>query len=219
MKQNIELSSEIRNEYPEIIKVYQKAFGGEPWYEKSKCVDSALRCIGGLSATAVGQTCTICELSPTMPAYPKEELVTKFESLNASKEIRWYIERQNSRIALAACAWRACGNDIVRDRYSDNPNMQTWLDARLKEQPVTYLDEVFAQKTIRPQGNLKNFESMCLRFMDSLSTSILCFRTINKAMVRAVERDFGVCAKVYERNTDVPDRRDFVIINIEGIKA
>ena len=210
---------EVRASYEDIARAYQDAFSGDPWYEKSKCIDARQRCIGGLSSTAVGQVCQVCNLSPQNIAYEYDELVARFDRLASNKEVGWYIERQDSAIALAACAWKTNGKDLVKERYSDDEAMQVWLKNKFADDSFTYLDEIFAQKAVRPSGNLHNFKGIVIDLTDLLNTKQFCFRTINPALVRAAVRDFQEQTQIFQRNKDVPDRRDFVIINVEDIKS
>jgi hypothetical protein len=193
-----------------VVPAYQEAFRGWPWYEVSKCVDPSVRqrCEGSLSKIAIGQTCQTCDLQPTQPAYETEELIERFTQLEATRPTRWYIESVNKDPALAALAWTATPEQIAQEKYSDVPAMQEWLTETLPDQPIVWLDEVFADKRIRTTNNLANFESMCRGFMRALDTADLAYRTISPAMLRAAEKNFDVLP-----TTDVPDRRSFIRIN------
>jgi hypothetical protein len=79
----------------------------------------------------------------------------------------------------------------------------------LPDKPIVWLDEVFADKNIRPSGNLRNFGKMCRGFMAALGNANLAYRTISPAMLNAAEKNFRATP-----NTDAPDRRSFV--NIRG---
>lgn len=207
--------NQVRPYYSEITPVYQAAFAGEPWYEVSKCTDKLQRCADGLSAIAIGQTCDTCLASPSRPAYEETDLVDRFENIAATRPTDWYLERSGDNLALASVAWKATPSVIAQEKYTD-PTMQKWLNELLGPEPIVWLDEIFADRTIRQKDNLKRFGSICLGFMDRLESPTLAYRTISPAMVAAAKRDF-TNAKVYPGNIDVPDRRTIVVLNGESL--
>ena len=179
-------------DYSSLIPAYQAAFAGEPWYEVSKCVDNSAqkRCADGLSKVAIGTMCTICRKPPKYPAYENDELRNRFEAIAATRPTSWYQEKVGERAALAAIAWRAPVAQVAKEKYSDNPDMNSWLTSTFDGAPITWLDEVFADKSVRASGNLSNFRQMCDGFMDQFETPILAYRTISTAMVNAARRDY-----------------------------
>lgn len=204
----------IREKYSEISPVYQEAFKGAPWFEESKCIDVSQRCVGGLSATVVGDICEVCLLCPTSPAYKQDELQAKFDVLGNTRETYWYAEEVNSQVALAAVAWKANSEMIVGEKYDNDSAMRKWLDTCFGNDEIVWLDEVFANKQVRTNGNLAEFKSMCLGFAVRLDSELVAFRTISDQMIKATERDFPENCTIFRRNEDVPDRRDFVIIDL-----
>jgi hypothetical protein len=209
---------QIRPQYDDIVPAYQDAFEGEPWYEVSKCEDTLKRCIGSLSALAVGKTCLVCNEQTKRPAYESDELIERFENLGYTRPTDWYIERTMAGLAFAAVAWNAKAEQIADERYADVPVMKDWIKEQLEDRETVWLDEVFANKKVRLSGNLNNFEVMCETFKDRLGNDTLAFRTINPRLVAAAERDYGERAKVFKRQGSTeqgptaPDRREFVII-------
>jgi len=197
-----------------IAPAYQEAFSDWPWYEVSKCADPKLvqRCAGGLSRIALGETCTTCKQSPTQPAYEPTELVERFQMLEATRPTRWYVESIKDSPALVALAWTALPETIAQEKYPDVPPMQNWLVETLGSKPVIWLDEVFADKTIRPKGNLINFRRMCEGFMTAFDTTQLAYRTISPAMIRTAENNFNTTPV-----ENVPDRRAFITIRGESL--
>ena len=207
---------EINGLYNQIVPIYQKAFAGEPWFEVSKCEDNSgqERCTGGFSSLPLGSVCESCGNCLTRPAYEEQELVGKFELLDETRLAAWYLEGNELGTTLAAIAWVAKPKDIAKERYPDNPEMESWMVNELGNSPIGWLDEVFANKSLKPYGNLRNFREMCLGFAERLGVNVLAYRTINERMTAAARRDFDEKALIYERNNMVPDRRDFVIIRI-----
>ncbi|HSW66183.1 MAG TPA: hypothetical protein VLI54_03535 [Bacillota bacterium] len=202
----------VRPLYGEIALAYQSAFAGEPWFEVSKCADTRQRCTGGLSRVAVGSVCDMCGACPRLPAYEPAELIEGFEQLAASRPTAWYAEQTPGGVALAALSWKAESGVIAKEKYSDTPAMDDWIQETLGAQAVGWLDEVFANRVLRTSGNLRNFGAMCDGFMERLKTDTLAFRTINERMLAVSRRDFGERATVFEQVIDVPDRRAFVVL-------
>jgi hypothetical protein len=198
--------------YDEIVPAYQSAFAGEPWYEVSKCADKFQRCLGGLSALAVGQSCELCNASPSRSAYEPAELIERFERLAASRPTAWYTERAEDGLTLAAIAWQSPALTIAEEKYADVPEMAEWMSEQVGKEPIVWLDEVFANRALKISGNLRNFGAMNRGFMERLGSNTLAFRTINERMVAATKRDFASQSSVFEGRVMVPDRREFVVI-------
>lgn len=203
---------EIRPMFDSIVPVYQVAFAGSPWYEVSKCVDAEQRCLSGLSSLSIGTMCNTCGGCPNQPAYEADELIARFETIGQRRPTVWYIEKTEGEIALAALAWRASPGVIAREKYAQQPQMEEWLELTLQNQTVGWLDEVFADRTVRPEGNLKNFDTLCRGVADALSVDTVAYRTKSPQMTRAAKRDFRTVRIFSSRKDDVPDERDFVTI-------
>lgn len=207
---------EIRKYYDEIADAYQLAFAGPPWYEVSKCLDVGQRCEGGFSDLEVGEFCVKCQLCTKEPAYLETDLVSRFDDIALTRPSRWYLEFCEEKVALASLAWRANAGQIIDEKYGDRSCMRAWLINQLPfDQNVVWLDEVFANKSLRPNRNLDNFVEMVRTFMRELALPRLAYRTINPQMISGAER-FGSNARIFSREEDVPDRRDFVIITNGG---
>lgn len=212
--------NEIRNFYKEVVPVYQNAFAGEPWFEVSKCVDetSIQRCAGGFSSLSIGDICELCGNCPIKPAYERDGLIDKFELIAKTRPTAWYMETGDKGATLFALAWVATPRKIAEERYPDVPEMAQWMVEKLGASPIMWLDEVFADRTKKPKGNLVNFSDMCSGLAQQLKADRIAYRTIASQMVAAPARDFGEKVNVYKRNIEVPDRRDFVVINLGGQK-
>lgn len=207
---------EVKPLYDEIVLMYQAAFAGKPWNEVSKCIDLSKRCVGGFTSLKVGQTCETCQDCPTQTAYEYVELVERFDILADTRPTEWYIEQENTSLTLAAIAWRAYPPQIIEERYKDVPEMSDWLSAKLApEISIVWLDEVFANKNIKPKGNLKNFGKFVVGLADILKVDFVAYRTIEPRMTAVATRDFKENVQIFKGNVDLPDRRDFVMIKAE----
>ncbi len=205
---------------PILAEKYIEAFRGSPWYELSKCVDrqSPQRCNNAMSAQEIGSLCSTCSSCPAQPAYRIDELVEKFEELNETKRSTWWVERTDGQISLAALAWVASADVIAAEKYPDSPDMSVWLRSTLGTNDFIWLDEVFADKRVKSQGNLVKFSEMTQSMADSLEGDSVAYRTITAQMIAAPIRSFGKRARVYspERN-EVPDNRSFVTLDMKGL--
>jgi hypothetical protein len=200
--------------YGEIVPAYQAAFAGEPWFEVSKCADQLQRCTGGLSSLAAGMYCELCGGCPVLPAYEAEELTNKFDSLAASRPTTWYVEQNGKGVTLAVIAWKANAEVIANEKYGDVSVMAEWLNEELGNDEVMWLDEVFANKDLKPKGNLQNFGKFVTGMAEMLGSQTVAYRTIEPRMIAVPSRDFGQNASIFTRQQKVPDRRDFVVINL-----
>lgn len=206
-------------DYDKIVPVYQEAFRGWPWYEESKCADQERlqRCEGGLSRLALGQTCGTCLNTVSLLAYEPAELIDRFTDIAATRPTWWYQEDIEQQTAVAALAWPTDAARLAQEKYADVGVMNEWMRRQLGEDEFVWLDEIFADKRVRASGNLQNFKAIAEGFMDAFDRDTMAFRTINPALVRAAERDFDASVSVSRQQlSQVPDRRDFVILKKEG---
>jgi hypothetical protein len=210
---NFYTPEEVRPLYCEIVPAYQKAFTAPPWNEVSKCVDEQARCDGGLSSIAIGSLCNMCGLCPVRPAYEADELTERFDALGSSRPTAWYAEQNVLGFTMGAVAWRAQPSAIAIEKYADVPEMSDWIIDRLADEPVMWLDEVFANRQLKPKGNLQNFGKFVMGLAAMLDCENVAYRTIEPRMTAVPKRDFGDNAIVLTRKIDVPDRREFVMIN------
>jgi ribosomal protein S18 acetylase RimI-like enzyme len=209
---------EVRELCDEIVPAYQVAFAGDPWYEETKCADEQLRCVGGFSALAVGSMCDVCGNCPIESAYEKDELIERFEAIAEAYPTAWYVEQGYSGLTMASIAWKALPSALVQKKYADNQDMSKWLIDTLGDDEVIWLDEVFANRQLKPTGNLQNFGRFVTGFGNILKNDVVAYRTIEPRMIAAAKRDFGQNTKVFERGRDVPDRRDFIVVNLDEPK-
>lgn len=202
---------EARCQYGDIIPAYQAAFAGEPWFEVSKCAS----CESGFSAQSPGDMCEVCGNKTGGEAYTETELTDRFDDIGETRPTSWYTERDAlGRLTLAAVAWLGTPERVSEERYSGDAAMSRWLNGNLPSEFV-WLDEVFANRANSPSGNLANFRPMIDGMAERIGKSVVAYRTITPAMTRAALRDFSMAATVNQARRDVPDRRNFVTINLE----
>lgn len=202
---------EIRPLYPVIIPVYQRAFEGPPWNEVSKCADARQRCIGGLSALAVGELCQTCNCVPTEQAYTYDELVVTFDAIAERGNAAWYIEKVPAGTALVALAWKATVDEVWQAKYADAPAMRQWLTNEFGTEPLVWLDEVFADKEVRPNKNLASFEAMNQGFASRLGAELIAYRTKTPQMIAAAKKISGIRVYNVESYDSMKDRKVVMI--------
>ncbi len=207
---------------PEALEGYPVAFRGAPWFENTKCADELVRCVRGFSPLDNGEECGICGIAQRMPAYQVSELVEKFEAIFSSRLAALYTERVDQRVALTSVSWRGNVEVVASERYGANnetgANEMSWfLDNQIGDQPLVWLDEVFANFEVRGSGNLARFGQMTRSIAGLLDVSRVAFRSVNPAMITPAIRDFGRYAKLYQPLIEVPDSRTFVLINTSGV--
>jgi hypothetical protein len=201
--------------YDDITSTYQEAFAVPPWNEVTKCPDTEQRCESGFSPLKIGAQCDECGLCMRSAAYETQELVAKFEAVAATRPTSWYLETNPEGVVLAALAWQTTAATLAAEQYPQNKDMEQWLDGAFSDSSFVWLSEVFANRNRRPSGNLANFGGIVRGFASELGSQTVAYRTIEPRMIYAAMRDFGDQACVFAREDSVPDRRDFVIINIE----
>lgn len=213
--------AEIEALLPQIAKVYVGAFAGEPWYEVSACADETTPqgCEGGFSPLAIGQVCPHCNNVLTEAAYKPKELVEHFKGVMKLRDTAWYVEETKKNdaptLALAAFAWKVTGPALASVKYKENESeMSAFFETLFPAgESFAWLDEIFADRTIRAEGNLRNFKNAVRGLGTKLGENHVAFRTINERLIAAAQRDFPQGAQVH-RSPDVPDRRAVVIIDL-----
>ena len=206
---------EAREKYDAIIPAYQAAFAVGPWYEVSKCSG----CSSGYSRQNPGDICQACGSATGDEAYTEQELTEKFDAIGETRPACWYIEETPEGLALAAVAWIADLVQIAAEKYPGSPEMAEWLKQKYAPNTapnpeILWLDEVFADRQISRRNNLVNFCPMIYGFSDRLDQTKVAYRTIAPAMTRVAMRDFGDDATIDKAESDVPDRRNFVSIDL-----
>lgn len=197
----------------EIAAAYKVAFAGEPWFEKSKCVDEQRRCAGGFSALGVGEMCGTCGKETNEEAYDSPELIEKWRAIASDRPAAWYLELVDEKVALAGLFWRATPGLLAEEKYQDVPAMAPWLRNRYETSLFIWLDEMFANKNVRSSANLLRFGSTVEKMRDIFDIDRLAYRTITPQMKKAALRLGTTPLRAF---VDVPDRRDF--IDMKGVK-
>ncbi len=214
--------SAVSNQLDRLVEMYQGAFAARPWQEVSKCPSETeqANCPDGLSRVAVGSICEVCQLCPTEPAFPTEELKAKFTFESKDTHSLWYLEKDPSgTIALATLARVTTAEALAREVYGDDPEMQQWISEKYPEETtrITWISDIFADTTIRPKGNLANFGDMCRSLTRGSRPTEVLFRTINPRIVSAAQRDFGKELDIADPAFgEVPNRGRMVSFKIDN---
>jgi len=209
---------QITNYYPEIADIYKSAFADPPWNEVSTCRAPGVTetaCQDGLSPLTIGDQCSACGLCPTEPAYKTDELTAKFQDIADCKTALWYLEADENQLTMCALAWVGDARTVASEKYAANSAMTPWLQATLPDESFVWIDEVFADRSVKPSGNLANFANMVDGFSERLELPALAYRTITPQMLSAARR---IGARVWDADSnELPDRRSFVRINRNNV--
>lgn len=224
---------QIASFYDEMANSYIYAFGRPPWNERSKCRAEYLidrqNCVGKLSQLAVGQFCVDCGRTPNEPAYSVGECQQAFDALLAKGAV-FYIESELESFVFATIGILRDSTTLVDDKYDDEV-MATAIDDIIGSDLFVWLEESFANLSLRPSGNMKNRYAAVLALASQLGCERIATRTINPKVISATCRDFPQ-AKLYLPNEEyqtefnngleifrstsvgtIPDRRALLVWN------
>lgn len=204
-------------ETPQLVPIYQMAFAGEPWREVSACAAPAgfeNACPRRRSQQEIGETCPRCGEILQEPAFSEERLTADWVSRFSAHDSRFYLERYpDGSCVVAALAWKATAEVLAERCYSapGEEKMHAWLADRLPGEFV-WLEDIFADLSLRPSGNLWNYRAMTSQFLSELRGSVLAFRSINEGLIEKTLKLFGPQAEHLIAIQDVPDHRDLVVV-------
>jgi hypothetical protein len=203
-------------DYTEIVRPYQEAFKEDPWNEASKCEDTNIpkRCNAGFSRLEVGESCADCLNVTVRPAYESTELIDRLSKLAETRPTMWYVERTEKQVALAAVSWMTTAARLSAEKYAEVPLMNQYLSDTFGDKTFVYLDEIFRDKTVKPQGNLWNFEWMVDSFCQEFGNNTFVFRTKNERLISKTKRIFGADSVL-----SVPDTRLLIAIDATRVRS
>lgn len=203
----------------ELVPIYQAAFAGEPWYEVSQCrapTEFPDPCPSRRSSQGIGETCARCGEVLSAPAFSVGYLADRWATLFDDQDARLYLERlPDGSCVLAAVAWLATPAALAERAYSlpEEEPMRSWLAAHLPLNFV-WLEDIFANREVRPAGNLWNYRSMVGQLVAEFDHSVLGFRTFTEPLIAKTLGTFGDRARRFARFHDVPDRRDVLLVTV-----
>lgn len=208
-------------EAPQLVPIYQMAFAGEPSREVSACrapdqFENA--CKRRRSELGIGETCPKCGEVLQEPAFPEKALIVDWTSHFNARDSRFYIERfADGSHVVAAMAWKASARALAKRCYAESgeEEMHKWLPDRLPGDFV-WLEDIFADLSLRSSGNLWNHRKMILRFLSELKGTVLAFRSINEGLIEKTIRLFGPQAERLVAGEDVPDDRHLVVVRLSS---
>lgn len=201
---------------PQLVPIYQTAFAGEPWHEVSACAAPAQfenACPGRRSPQEIGETCPRCGEALRAPAFSEEWLTASWTSHFDAHDSCFYVERlPDGSCVVAALAWRASAEAVAERCYSaaGEEGMGGWLADRLPGEFV-WLEDIFADRALRPTGNLRNYPTMVSDFLSELSGTVLAFRSKNERLIKKTLELFGPRVERLVALED-PHRRDVVVV-------
>ena len=187
----------------QMVESYQNGFAEAPWNERSKCLSNAC---GSFSSDFPGSVCTECgdELGD---AYNAQELVQGW--LNVLDEDGTIFVTLESDIPVCTTIVRPTDvNELYERKYSDVPQMQTWLQELINGKFV-WIEDTYANTAVKKKGNLRDRKEVLTAIASRYSGLLIATRTIVPAVISATARDVGQYTDVFEGISDVKTpRRD-----------
>ena len=211
-----------------MARAYQAAFEGEPWNERSKCVEEV--CGVEFCGDSVGSDCPECG-STLVEAYDADELVNGWRGMILDEDAFMEISlNQDRKVTLATIARPVNREKLLLQKYADNELMAEWIDQNLPES-FTWIEDTFANRKIQPRGNLaqrgRTLAQIALRY----GGGVIATRTITPQVIGATARDAGNATDLYIGTQSiglgqtsrfrsfgaVPDWRSTLVIDGKGL--
>lgn len=146
----------------------------------------------------------------------------------------YYLERNESGVLVTTIGVPETVGELAKVKYGDVPAMQAWLADNFNDNTeTTYLTESFANRTLRPSGNMWNRGQCVRQIVAQTGPKLVTTRTKSPAIVAATLRAFPN-ARLYVPDADnqsawnaeltqfgdrasgsVPDRRAFIVWEVE----
>ena len=166
------------------------------------------------------------------PEVPTEILLARWNNIAYSRETQWLkVITEMGQTALWAFAWKTSTEQVTTEKYGDNPEIGSYLENAIDSKEFVWLDEVFGDDEVMPEGKLELFPEIIQVFMSQFNARTIAYRTIAPAMVIAAVnlRQCGFDVKLYrgdnqgEFNTkepawdgESPDWRSMITISKKG---
>lgn len=224
MNKLLEITAENINEFgplaPDLAGVYQVAFAGPPWNERSRCPQDD--CEAGFSGCETGKLCKICG-SKLVNAYDKEELVNEWRNMIMGDQALFMITLLEGQPTCATLARPTTPAELFRRKYQDVPAMRGWLEGNMPPKFI-WIEDTFADRGKRPRGNLKNRGEIINLINETYGNNVIATRTLAIEVIAATIRDkadftslfigAGGIGTEFARQANlsgqVPDRRTFI---------
>jgi hypothetical protein len=211
----------------DLAETYKIAFAGPPWFEVSRC--DQLDCSVGLSGLDVGCPCPGCKTELT-EAYKTDELISSWCNMLSEEDGFMEVAIEDGLPQRATIARPTTPNELWLRKYSDVPAMKAIL-ARLLPESFVWIEDTFANRQRRQNGNLKQRGDTLDRVAQYYGGMSIATRTLAEQIVYATLRDKRANTAVYLGNLgagrsalnlafanpgyelpSVPDRRTLIIV-------
>lgn len=172
----------------QLARVYQNAFAGPPWNERSRCRD-------GFSAESPGGVCSDCD-EVRQPAYNADELVEGWSQVIEREEGQMQLTLLDGSPICATIARPTSVDELYMRKYADVPTMQAWLAQNLPSEQV-WIEDTFADREIRPSGNMKNRAAVLGSIAMKYDGLYIVTRTLAVPVIASTVRDVGASTDMY----------------------
>ncbi|OGL22026.1 hypothetical protein A2707_01590 [Candidatus Saccharibacteria bacterium RIFCSPHIGHO2_01_FULL_45_15] len=175
---------------------YMTAFAGPPWYEVTRCIEQ--QCPQTYSSNAIGDDCESCGQVLVMPAYDQSQLQEGWRSIVANEDAMIEVDLSRTGVPLRATIARPTdATELYTRKYSDVPQMQSWINQTLPTGEFVWIEDTFANLAISPRGNLngrgRTLGAIAMRY----GAMQIATRTKSPAIIRATGRDAGDRTNLY----------------------
>lgn len=179
-----------------LAEAYIAAFAGPPWFEVTQCIEQ--QCPQTFSSRQIGCDCEICGTALSTPAYNESQLVAGWNSIVANENAMIELDMSGSSVPLRATIARPTDiTELYERKYSDTPQMQSWINETMPTEEFVWIEDTFANLVISPNGNLRDRGRTLGAIAMRYGGMQIATRTKSSAIIRATGRDIGGATSLY----------------------
>lgn len=177
----------------DLAEAYKVAFAGSPWFEVSRCANTACRV--QYQEFAIDCACPECG-DNLIEAYTTEDLVSAWQDMIKNDNATMEVAFADQVPVRATIARPTDPIELFERKYAQVLEMKQWVTENLPDEFV-WIEDTFANRNIVPTGNLRGRGATLGRIATTYSGLQVVTRTLAPAVVRSTLRDVGECTDVY----------------------
>ena len=196
------------DEQLQMADVYQKAFGGDPWYEVGACQ----QCGNFTSSMSICQSCSSTSISE---AYPTEDLVGSYfpnDMLQAYLPGMFTMAKVEGRVVGFSTGGFVTLGELIDRKYSGNQLILSSImqETGVSEQDVLFYDnETCVDNSYQGLGIGKLLGEERRMLATELGADLICGRTVNLPWLSLKNRDLNAAG--FDFLAFVPDGDNYQI--------
>lgn len=169
--------------------VYQKAFGGYPWYEVFKCDQCE-------EFSKTQEQCVHCGGSHFSEAYPLQELVNDYfpHMMSGYAPGVTIILEDNAEVIGFTTGGGIALGQLAKDKYKDNTEILNSIIQRTGVNPedrVFYENETCISASLQQKGAGGRLNYERVKAANEMGFDLICGRTINQPWLKLKERQLA----------------------------